>query len=67
MFNIEADIIARIDTLDLEARDIRRRIEHAPTMEDKRVLDRQLGELMTEIARLKEYLAPRPPRLTPSK
>jgi hypothetical protein len=63
MFNLEADIIARIEQLDLEARDIRRRIEHAPTLEDKRVLDQQLGELMTEIARLKERITPRPPRL----
>ena len=63
MFNLEADIIARIEQLDLEARDIRRRIERAPTLEDRNVLNQQLGELMTEIARLKERITPRPPRL----
>ena len=67
MFNLEADIIARIESLEIEARDIRRRIEPAPTPEDKRVLNQQLGELMTEIDRLKERITPRPPRLTPTK
>ena len=63
MFNPESEIIARIESLELEARDIRRRIEHAPTPEDKRVLDQQLGELATEITRLRERITPRPPRL----
>jgi hypothetical protein len=67
MFNREADQIARIEALELEVRQLRRRIEHAPTLEDKRVLDRQLGEAISEIGLLKERLSPRPPRLAPSK
>lgn len=67
MFNLESEMIARIESLELEARDIRRRIERAPTLEDKGVLNQQLGEMMTEIARLKEHLTPRPPRLVPAK
>lgn len=63
MFNPEAEWIARIESAELEIRSIRRRIEHAPTPGDKRVLDHQIGELTTEIARLKERLVPRPPKL----
>jgi hypothetical protein len=67
MFNPEADIIARIESLELEARDIRRRVERAPTLDDRNVLNQQLGELMTQIALLKERITPRPPRLVPAK
>ncbi len=67
MFNPEADMIARIESLELEIRAIRRRIEHAPSAEDKRVLNQQIGELTTEITRLKERLSPRPPKLSNSK
>ena len=67
MFNLEADIIARIESLELEARDIRRRIERAPTLEDKNVLNQQLGELFAEITLLRERITPRPPRLVPAK
>ena len=42
VYNPESDIIAEIERLELEARDIRRRVEHAHTEEDKRVLNRQL-------------------------
>ncbi len=64
MFNPEADIIARIESLELQVRSINRRIEHAPTPADKQVLNQQLGELTTEITRLKERLIPRPPKLS---
>ena len=67
MFNHEADIIARIESLELEVRAIRRRLEHTVSMEDKRVLDRQIGELTAEIQLLKERITPRPPRLMPNK
>jgi hypothetical protein len=40
IYNPEADTIAQIERLELEARDIRRRIEHARNAEDKRVLNR---------------------------
>ena len=63
MFNLEADIIARIESLELEARDLRRRIERAPTVDDRNVLNQQLGEIGMEVARLKERITPRPPRL----
>ena len=65
MFNMEADIIARIESLELEVRAIRRRLEHTTSMEDKRVLDRQIGELTVEIQLLRDRILPRPPRLVP--
>lgn len=67
MFNPEADIIARIEAAELEIRTVRRRVEHAVTEQDKRVLNRQIGELTLEIDRLKERIMPRPPRLSPAK
>ena len=62
MSNPESEIIATIESLELQVRSIRKRIEHAPTDEDERVLNQQIGELTTEIARLKERLVPRPPK-----
>jgi regulator of replication initiation timing len=49
VYNPESDVIAEIETLELEARDIRRRLEHTRNEEDKRVLNRQLGELKDHI------------------
>jgi hypothetical protein len=63
MFNPEAEIIARIEAAELQIRSINKRIEHAPTPQDKRVLNQQVGELIVEIERLKERLLPRPPRI----
>jgi hypothetical protein len=57
VYNPEAEAIARIEQLELEVRDIRRRIEHAATEEDKRVLDKQITELHDEIEFLKSKLA----------
>lgn len=57
VYNPEADTMAEIERLELEARDIRRRVEHARNEEDKRVLNRQLGELREQI----EYLRTRLP------
>jgi hypothetical protein len=56
VYNPESDIIAEIERLELEARDIRRRIEHAHNEEDKRVLNRQLGEIKQEIELLRAKL-----------
>jgi hypothetical protein len=56
VYNPEADVIAQIERLELEAREIRRRIEHARTNEDKRVLNRQLAEIQSEIELLKRRL-----------
>lgn len=67
MFNMESEIIARIEALEIDVRNIRRRLEHTVHIGDKRVLDQQIGELTAEIARLKERITPRPPRLVPLK
>ncbi len=53
VYNPESDIIAEIERLELEARDIRRRVEHAHTAEDKRVLNRQLAEIKVQIEHLR--------------
>ena len=49
VYNPESDTIAEIERLELEARDIRKRIEHARTAEDKRVLNRQLQEIADDV------------------
>ena len=56
VYNPESDIIAEIERLELEARDTRRRIEHAHTQEDKRVLNRQLEEIKNQIEHLRSRL-----------
>ena len=60
VYNPEADIMAEIERLELESRDIRKRIEHSRNQEDKRVLNRQLSELQKEIELLQAKL-PKPP------
>jgi polyhydroxyalkanoate synthesis regulator phasin len=49
VYNPEADRMEQIERLELEARDIRRRIEHAVSDKDKTVLNRQLEELREQI------------------
>ena len=49
VYNPEAETIARIERLELEIRDLRRKIEHAHTPADKRVLNKQIDELRDEI------------------
>jgi len=56
VYNPESDLIAEIERLELESRDIRRRVEHAHNEEDKRVLNRQLEELKQQIEVLKRRL-----------
>jgi hypothetical protein len=56
VYNPEADTVAEIERLELESRDIRRRVEHARTEADKRVLNRQLEELKTQIQYLRTRL-----------
>lgn len=56
VYNPESDIIAEIERLELEARSIRRRVEHARTPDDKRVLNRQLQELKEQIEHLRSRL-----------
>ena len=49
VYNPEADVIAEIECRELDARSIRRTIEHARNQEDCRVLNRQLKELRDQI------------------
>ena len=57
VYNPESETVAEIERLELEARDIRQSVEHARTEADKRVLNKQLDELKTQI----EYLRTRLP------
>lgn len=56
VYNPESDTVAEIERLELEARDVRRRVEHARNAEDKRVLNRQLAELSEQIDFLRARL-----------
>lgn len=56
VYNPEADTIARLEALELEARELRRKVEHAPTVADKKVLNRQIAELKDEIQFLRNRL-----------
>ncbi|MEA2710505.1 MAG: hypothetical protein QOF78_3106 [Phycisphaerales bacterium] len=56
VYNPEADVKAEIERLELESRDIRRRVEHARGEDDKRVLNRQLDELKQRIEVLQARL-----------
>ena len=56
VYNPESDTIAEIERLELESRDIRRRLEHASNEADKRVLNKQLEELKQQIEFLKTRL-----------
>lgn len=56
VYNPESDIIAEIERLELEARNVRRRVEHARNEEDKRVLNKQLQEIEEQVEHLKSRL-----------
>jgi hypothetical protein len=56
VYNPEAETIARIEALELEVRDVRRRVEHARNENDKKVLNKQLGELKDEIQFLRNRI-----------
>lgn len=49
VYNPEMELVAEIERLELEARNIRRRIEHVRHEEDRRVMNRQLAELKEQI------------------
>ena len=55
-YNPEADVMAEIERLELEAREIRRRVEHARNEQDKRVLNRQLAEVEQQVEVLRKRL-----------
>lgn len=52
----ESEIIASIERLEHDLRGLYRRIEHAPTPADKKVLNQQLHETLTQINNLRERL-----------
>ena len=56
VYNPEADIMAEIERLELESREVRRRVEHARNEADKRVLNKQLEELKQQIEFLQAKL-----------
>lgn len=56
VYNPESDTIAEIERLEMEARQIRRQMEHARSTEDRRVLDKQLKELQDQVEYLKTML-----------
>jgi urease accessory protein UreE len=60
VYNPESEQQAEIERLELEARDVRRRIERARGPHDRRVLNRQLQELEEQV----QFLQARLPRLT---
>jgi hypothetical protein len=43
--NPEADIIPQIERMEMLARDLRHKLEHVHSAEDKRVLNQQLQEI----------------------
>lgn len=50
VYNPETERMAQIERLELEARNIRRRIEHVHSEQDRRVLNKQLHELEEQIS-----------------
>ena len=56
VYNPEAEIISEIERLELEARDIRRKVERVQSDTDRRVLNKQLTELQQEIEVLRSRL-----------
>ena len=56
VYNPESDLMAEIERMERSAGDVRRRVEHAHTAQDKRVLNRQLQEIEEDIQRLQTKL-----------
>jgi hypothetical protein len=56
VYNPESEIVAHIERLELEAREIRRKIEYVRNENDRRVLNRQLKEIGEEITLLQARL-----------
>ena len=56
VYNPESEVISQIERLELEAREIRRKIEHVRNESDKRVMNKQLAELSDEITYLQARL-----------
>ena len=56
VYNPESETIAQIERLELEAREVRRRIERSRSDEDRRALNRQLEEVQRRIDVLRARL-----------
>lgn len=56
VYNPESDQAAEIERLALEAREVRRRIERARNVQDRRVLNRQIQELEEQIQFLQQRI-----------
>ena len=56
VYNPESETIAQIERLELEAREVRRRIERTRHDEDRRALNRQLEEVQRQIDILRARL-----------
>lgn len=56
VYNPESEIIAQIERLELEAREVRRRLALTTQKDDRRVLNQQLKELEDQIELLKARL-----------
>jgi hypothetical protein len=56
VYNPEADLIAEIEKLEIDARNLRRSMEKATHAEDKRVLERQLKEVESRVDVLRKRL-----------
>ncbi len=56
VYNPESDVVERIERLELEAREIRRRVEHTRQLADQRVLNRQLRDIEDEVTFLRHRL-----------
>lgn len=56
IYNPEAETIAQIERLELSARDLRRRVEHVRTIDDKRVLNKQMAEIKHRIEFLRRLV-----------
>ncbi len=52
----EVEMKTRIERLELDARDIRRRVEHARNIVDKRALNRQLEEIKQDLLLLRHRI-----------
>jgi urease accessory protein UreE len=56
VYNPESETIAQIERLELDAREVRRRIERSRHDEDRRVLNRQLEDIQRQIDLLRARL-----------
>jgi len=56
VYNPESETIAQIERLELEGRDLRRKVERAVNPEDRRVLNRLMLEVKLQIQFLRERL-----------